>query len=205
MIINNNKKFIYMSIPKVASTTLHRFFNKSVEHSHVRWDAIEVKSENKEIDYNKFFSFTVVRNPWQRLYSCWKDKCFIDDKYLENAPFFKKHKYVSFDRFVSVVGEQIKENHWCDPHIRPMNKLLSGYKENLEIENIDYVGKIETLNCDIECVLKNLKVQCEFPNMVLNKGRGVSSNYADVYTKDIIERVGSIYEADIVKFGYSFA
>lgn len=204
MIINYEKKFIYLSLPKVASTSLHKFMKDEVENSFVEWDMMELKSKNKQIDFNNYFSFAFVRNPWNRMYSCWKDKCFIDDVFLENAPFFKQHKNISFEKFVGVVELQIKENPWCDPHIRPMNRLLDGHKGYLEINKIDYVGKVESLESDVTDVLNKLKIDKTFSNLVLNKSKNNKIKRSELLTSNLIDRISEIYEDDINLFNYSY-
>jgi len=204
MIVNHEKKFIYISIPKVGSTTLHRFLTNKIEGSLVEWDLIGLKSKNKQIDFNNYYSFAFVRNPWSRLYSCWKDKCFIDDKYLENAPFFKKHKNISFEKFVDVVESQIKENPWCDPHIRPMNILIEQNTGYLDINKIDFTGKLESLESDVNNVLSKLNIKQTFSNFVLNKSKEHKTTQSEAFTSNLVDRVSEIYGDDINSFNYSY-
>lgn len=204
MIVNHEQKFMYISVPKVASTTLHRFLKDRIKNSLVEWDLIGLKSQNKQIDFNNYYSFAFVRNPWDRLYSCWKDKCFIDDKYLENAPFFKKHKNISFEKFVDVVGSQVKENPWCDPHIRPMNVLIEQNTGYLEINKINFIGKLESLESDVNDILNKLKIDQTFSNLVLNKSKEHKTTKSEAFTSSLVDRVSKIYEEDINSFNYSY-
>lgn len=195
---------MYISIPKVASTTLHRFLTNNIDNSLVEWDLIGLKSKNKQIDFNTYYSFAFVRNPWDRLYSCWKDKCFIDDRYLENAPFFKKHKNISFKKFIDVVEAQVKENPWCDPHIRPMSTLIEQNTGYLDIIKINFIGKIESLESDVNDILSKLKINREFSNLVLNKSKEHKITQSEAFTSSLVDRVSKIYEDDINEFNYLY-
>ena len=83
-IISTKHKLIYYPVPKVASSTVKRFLaiSKAVEaHSEVddqfsyihtyTFPQVDIKGLKK---YNDFIIFTVVRNPVDRIVSCYRDK-----------------------------------------------------------------------------------------------------------------------------------
>ena len=69
--LSNQKKYIWFLIPKCGSNSIRNFLHKNSE--------IVSNEQFKEavrtgIDWENYFKFIIVRNPWDRLLSAWQDK-----------------------------------------------------------------------------------------------------------------------------------
>ena len=159
-------------------------------------------------NFNKYFKFSFVRNPYSRAYSHYK--------YLGYS------KVCTFNFFLTnVLAKRIKNNHFffisqTDYLYNSDNKLL-----------VDFVGKFENLKADIKEVIKrsNLKADAlPYVNKSKNEiKRGLSkaiknplilanlhldnkifSDYRDAYDEEAKLIVSELYKEDIKNFKYSF-
>jgi len=145
-----------------------------------------------EIMFEKMFKFTFVRNPYERFISGWshikKNKTFnnlIDDK-LEDIEYMILNRQILSD---------ISYNH----------VFLTQYQHILDknnINNMDFIGKIENLEDDLEIILNKIGIA----NIVHNKkyiNKGSYKFYKDYYTQSILDFVNEFFNDDFVNFGYT--
>lgn len=196
MIISQKHKFLYCSFPKVASTTLHDVFEK-------KFDCKKTFSvfDLKNIDFADYTIFTFTRNPWDRLVSCWSQKCFIDEKYLQNAKFFIKYKNIEFKDFVKVIEKEVTdEGMHYDKHITAQTTLLDAYKAE--------IGDVEILKCKLENITEDLNIILEklgaTSNFCPRKNKTKHKHYTEYYDEETKSIVAKKYAKDIEHFGYEF-
>ena len=213
-ILLEHYKAIYFYIPKVACSTLKKVCVDLLNMNHAEGDLVEevhllafpyVKKYKVADDYQDYFRFCFVRNPWSRLVSCYKDKIDYDQghvyeryensfiAYLKNMKMYSKD--MNFERFVEVVCEipdELAEGHFRSQH----RFILDDHDRKL----VDFIGKFEQLHLDFDKVTEKLGIQAELPHLRSRKDSG----YADYYTNRISKLVGRRYERDIDMFGYQF-
>lgn len=83
----------------------------------------------------------------------------------------------------------------CDRHLRLQSSLI-------DLNNINYLGRLETFDKDAANIFKELGIKDLEP-----KPRNVSvikQPYQEYYTKKLELMVGQIYNMDIKLFGYQF-
>jgi len=166
----------YFRVPKVASTSLLISFRK--KH--------EVK-EVKEYDSSDF-KFTFVRNPFDRLASCYRH--VIQKGALKNIQDDPKlHREMSFEKFIDVISEIELEN--MDIHFRPQYTFIP--------EKPDYVGKFENIQEDFKHICEKIGINVE----LLHENKTNKTIFRDYYTPKIIEKVLKLYEKDFELFNYS--
>jgi hypothetical protein len=140
------------------------------------------------IDY---FKFAFVRNPWDRLLSCWRNKV-VDSNYFKFSEELRA-RMQKFDRFVEYVeGLDLDQ---CDHHIRRQGRLI-------DINNIDFVGRFERFEEDLADVLKEIGI-----SDIAIARKNASENrlhYRQHYDDALMARVGELYKKDIKLFGYSY-
>jgi len=187
-------KTIFIHIPKTAGVSLVKsiFGDVTLEgHRSVSF----YKQVFGKI-YSDFFTFTIVRNPWDRLYSSYKflqkGGINIHDK---NA--FETHLsiYKDFEDFVlNGLNEKIISKI---THFIPQHEFICDKNGKIIV---DYVGKFENLNKLVDKINDILK--SEFKLEHHNKTN--KKDYKDIYTTEMIEKVHQIYQKDIDIFEYNF-
>ena len=190
----NKRKIIFIHIPKTAGVSLVKsiFGDVTLEgHRSVSFYKQVFRSR-----YSDFFTFTIVRNPWDRLYSSYKflqkGGINIHDK---NA--FETHLsiYKDFEDFVlNGLNEKIISKI---THFIPQHEFICDKNGKIIV---DYVGKFENLNKLVDKINDILK--SEFKLEHYNKTN--KKDYKDIYTTEMIVKVHQIYQKDIDIFEYSF-
>ena len=187
-------KTIFIHIPKTAGISLVRsIFGDVTLEGHRSVSFYKQVFKNK---YSDFFTFTIVRNPWDRLYSAYKflqkGGINIHDK---NA--FETHlsTYKDFEDFVlNGLNEKII---WEIMHFIPQHEFVCDKNGQIIV---DYVGRFENLNKLVDKINDILK--SEFKLEHYNKTN--KKDYKDIYTTEMIMKVHQIYQKDIDIFEYNF-
>ena len=190
----NKKKIIFVHIPKTAGISLMKsIFGDVTLESHRSVSFYKQVFGNR---YSEFFTFTIVRNPWDRLYSAYKflqkGGINIHDK---NA--FETHlsTYKDFEDFVlKGLNEKII---WEIMHLIPQYEFVCDKNGRIIV---DYVGRFESLQEDIASLSKKINLEVVMDHHNYNKKK----DYREAYTKEMIEKVHHIYQKDIDVFEYSF-
>jgi hypothetical protein len=208
---------IYLWIPKVACSSFKTAFAQllglSVEKAHgdphrIRFPSPVRNERLQRFFYPGFFRFGFVRNPWDRLVSCYRDKiknevggythfslrpgvanCLARyDAFVADMP---------FDAFVAAVASIPDDD--ADEHFRAQHTFLTNRKGEVVA---DFVGRYERLADDFEVVRKKTGLPAvELPR--LQAARTVAK-YAAYYTPKTRDIVAERFRRDIELFGYEF-
>lgn len=199
MPISNSLKLIFVHIPKNAGTAITnsktaKFFMGG-HHS-----AKEIKSQYPR-EWNEYFKFAVVRNPWDRVVSNY-EYARMESSYWHSsdsskpyATHFDYHtlKDKSFEECVNMLYENrssLKHQGWAPQYV-----WISDNEKNVLVDKVFYH---ETLDTDEE--FNKLIPDLEKVNLSSRK----SNNYKDYYTEDLIRKVSEIYEYDINLFKFKY-
>ena len=141
-------------------------------------------------EYFEHFSFTFVRNPYARLISGWTDKV------INQAPGGGlkrvRENLRDFDQFVAWLVDQDPTS--INIHFRPQSFLIPN--------QVDFVGRTETLSNDLRAVLLRLS---------LPAGRKIPKKNASgpppLSIRDVTPRtrysIDQLYRLDFERFGYA--
>ncbi|NET30794.1 MAG: sulfotransferase family protein [Cyanothece sp. SIO1E1] len=217
-ILLDKQKAIYLPIPKVACS--------SIKKAIADWQNIKVdivsdagiplihEAQFKYLDVAKFsrrktyWKFCFVRNPWDRLVSCYKEKIkkdpnfhgktnsFIDGVHKGLLRYGVFEAGMSFDAFVDAVVAI--PDHDSDSHLRSQVTFITDEGGDLLA---DFVGRFENLRADFAYVREKLKAE-DLQLTHINQTK--KSSYQEFYTDLTREKVFKRYENDIHTFGYKF-
>ena len=173
---------LFVHIPKTAGSSISKILNeKNLDNWKREWprhhDPYSYLKEANLID-GSVFSFAVVRNPYTRTYSCYK-------QYNKT-----NQTNISFSEYLN----NIKQGK-----ISPISPLLhipqSFYVIDQDIIQVDRIYKFENL--------KELEEELEWTLGFYNVGNYVVESYIEDYTDDAIEMVQNFYSSDFINFAYS--
>lgn len=185
---------IFVHIPKTAGVSLLRAIYGDVTltgHRTYHFNSLILNSQESH-----YFSFSFVRNPYDRLYSTYmflqkggmnKYDVAVFENYLS--------MYKSFEDFVMNGLSQNLINKII--HLMPQYQYICGSKGEILV---DFVGRFENLEHDVASLSKKLNMKINLPHYNYNKKK----NYRQVYTKEMESRVYQFYQKDIDIFGYVF-
>jgi len=187
-------KTIFIHIPKTAGISLVKsIFGDVTLESHRFVSFYKQVFGNR---YSDFFTFTIVRNPWDRLYSSYKflekGGINIHDK---NAFETYLSTYKDFEDFVlKGLNEKII---WEIMHLIPQYEFVCNKNGKIIV---DYVGRFENMNKSLDEINDILKSDFKLEH----HNKTDKKDYKDIYTTEMIEKVHQIYQKDIDIFEYSF-
>lgn len=178
-------KFIWYRTAKCGTRSILKIFenNKNI----VSEDNIKLK-----LHWEQYFKFAIVRNPWDRLLSAWKDKVQKQWTILPDAPYrlnaYKKYKDKSFSYFVKNVDPSIDRHTMC------LSNLI-------DLKNINYIGRFENLQQDFNIVCDKIGIpQQQLPHVNKTKHK----HYTEYYDDESRQIVAEKYARDIEYFNYEF-
>ena len=138
------------------------------------------------IRFRRYFKFSFVRNPYDRLVS----------EYIFDKKWNKKTKNMAFKEFLIYLAEQLKSQH-IFAHYRPQTDFI--YYDSNELL-VDFVGRFENLIYDWEQVRK--KSNADLPELPhINKGDHL--HYMEYFDVDTIAMTNELYAVDFKQLGYS--
>ena len=217
-ILSHDHRFLFLHIAKTGgrsvNLTLARHcprlarFNTKKLNPEVdvlgRRPGLEIRQHMTDSEWNDYFKFAFVRNPWDRAVSMYRhirsaEEMRSDGKlrYLEEITrrLNIDSQSLTFGTFVkAVLRDRIFDNyHW--------DKQILSLTDNAGKQMFDFVGRFENLQTDFDTICRRIG----FPLARLphhNKTR--RKHYAEYYTDETREIVASIYRDDIDTFGYQF-
>lgn len=214
--VSNKRRYCYCRIPKCANSTIVNSLayydpemtfdptdqrGKYVKEQTSR--LLSAKSLTVSSFTGKYFLFTFVRNPYSRVLSAYLDKIAVLEKkaYATNRQviiaYSRSGQDLTFETFVSYL-----ENGglYLDPHWAPQTSMLP-----VGVKKIDFVGRVENLDKDLEYVVKYLFGENIYQGPVTREvDRTDSSNkLLKYYDTEIADRVYSLYKSDFDSFLYS--
>jgi chondroitin 4-sulfotransferase 11 len=185
---------LFIHVPKAAGRSVVRglYDVRSVEHASAQW------YQSLDADkYHRYFSFTIVRNPWDRLSSAYsylrQDGAATN---LDDSAWGERMRsYASLDEFVCTwLTTSTAMEHIL---FTPQHLFVCNDSDELDL---DFVGRFETLEEDYKHIAMHVKGAGPLPH--LNKSR--SAAYPALYSDASRKIVAEVYKRDIEIFGYEF-
>lgn len=206
--VDHRRKFVYIAIPKVACTSIKEtlFFSEnsaSVEynnymkiHKELSSNSVHNLSNNEKV----FFKFAFVRNPFDRLISCYldkvikpkqhNDKYYFDTRYsrllLKSLSGISLKPSMSFPDFVKCVS---RTPDWlADGHFRSQHHFFQS-----QPIKPDFIGKFESINEDWQILIK----KNGFPKLT-HRNATRTHNLVDwYYDKKVLDMAYKRYACDV--------
>ncbi|MCE5318656.1 MAG: sulfotransferase family protein [Parachlamydia sp.] len=174
--------FVWFRCAKVGTRTIYNILSTQ---------AVLVKNQSRiafdPIRYKKSFKFAFVRNPWDRMVSCYFNKVVT-----QCHPNFALCFGRSFEEFVYYINSCDLAK--SDIHIRLQTELIP-------IEHVDFIGRMESFSEDLGYVLNKLGIRYR---TIPRKNRSSHEHYSKYYNNITRKIIADKYKADIKAFDYRF-
>lgn len=207
-------KLIYIEVPKAGCTTMKSFLARTVNGIDLE-NPLDYHERRKsgllapsDIGFQQFEAllhepelliFTVVRNPFARLRSCYLDKfASLDIGDPKNAWLArqivgrprKQERILSFERFVEQACSTAATTR--NPHWMPMSRIVPSVHPIM-------VVKLESLTDGIRPILDRLGCT----ENILQRPLNTTKPFGSVeWTGPMLQRVKEAYADDFLRFGY---
>lgn len=205
---------VFLHISKTAGQSVrqalarHRFILSDVKQGRLGWKddfsyqrfatrgfARVIRDEIGADAWERCFTFTFVRNPWDRAVSAWR--------YLDRPG--DHGEGLSFPEFLErVVGETKRydpDDHARNKffwHVEPQAPQLLDEEGRLLV---DFVGRTENLQADFDHACREIGIPTVVLPRVNTTERGDYRSYYDAATRSL---VADYYADDAARFGYTF-
>ena len=150
-------------------------------------------------DYEKYFKFTFVRNPWVRLYSLYN---YVKNNEWDFNPYIKNNNFNQWINLLKKHNGTLKM--WNLLGYAPDNNPSQINFLN-PIEKLDFIGKTENFESDFKYVMKQIGINSSKVNFEekINNVKKTKSIW-EVYSKKSKEIVKTLCKKDIDIWGYEF-
>ncbi len=213
--VNDHKRLVYISIPKVACTSLKiALFSRELENRDNKNEYMGIHRLATEYCHHqlpagcrKYFKFAFVRNPFDRLVSCYADKARTAVQHNGKYYFSSKYNHVlirklygnsfsqdmAFEDFIRLVHRI--PDCLSDAHFKSQYSVL--YRKGKPVT--DFVGHFENLASDWDKIAQRF----DLPPLQ-QKNIADRSYWKDYYSSSgTVKLVADRYKNDIDHFGYN--
>jgi len=179
--------FEFIHINKTGGSSVEKALNMPLEHK----TALEKIEEIGYDVWNRRLTFTVIRNPWDKVVSHYHYRVKTNQTSLSK-------KSIGFREWLQRAYRDRDPFYYDDPKMfMPQMDWLSDSDGNLLV---DEIIRFEHLNQEFSVVMKKLGKRVNLPHVKSSK-RG---NYKSYYDDDAVQIVQNCFEKDIDFFGYTF-
>ena len=142
----------------------------------------EIKNLISDKIYQKYFKFTFIRNPWDKIVSEyeWAYYSLEFDDYI--------------NRVLYVVQNRIRLDT-KNTHLRPQIEFINN--------DLDFIGRFENFSNDVEKVSSLIGVNLDIKKLPHTK-KSDRDNYKTYYNENTKNIIQNVYKEDIKQFGYEF-
>lgn len=186
---------IFVHIPKAAgiSVGFSLYGRKTGDHRTL----LDYKLCFGRKEYESFFKFTFVRNPWDRLLSAYM---YLKQGGRNEMDYKWSVEHLSaYDDFDTFVKEWVSEdNIHSGLHFRPQNEFVCSRQGAVEV---DFVGYYERINEDYD-IIRNKIGRGE--ELAVKNKTSRKRDFRQYYSDKACEIVEKVYDEDIQLFGYTF-
>jgi len=214
MIINTNKKFLHIAIPRTATTCLNIALGNLHHPEPKKHHCTLEEALSCHPEAINFYKFTFVRNPFDRLVSTYFEFRKNRGRKYSGEITYTKDLLSEFD-----ISSSDKENfkNFCrnlntsswrkDLFFKPQFDYINISGEN----KMDYIGKFENLDKDWGYIRSKIDMQeVSLQKNVPREPRGFFRGsehppYQEMYSSKEIKVVEELYSKDLEYFNYSFS
>lgn len=191
-IFTEEPKFIFIHIPKTAGCSIQKWLHSSrlpQINTSINWDGNTIANKHRTAieykkmrnDYDSFFKFAFVRNPYDRIVSFYNYAKY----YCKNNETFEKYIF------------RLKNtNGWA---LKSQSEYINNEKGN---QIIDFVGKFENLYDDLNIISKHINIK--LPKTMFHENASKHKHYREIYTEETKSVIDTAFAIDIKKFDYKF-
>lgn len=179
--------FVFIHINKTGGSSVEKALKLNFEHK----TALEKIAELGRARWDKRFSFTFVRNPWEKVVSHYHYRVKTDQTNLASGR-------IGFGEWVKLTYGGRHPSYYDHPKMfMPQLDWISDADGRILV---DFVGRFERLEEDFKEICQRLGARAELPHLK-SSGHG---GYRQYYDEDTARIVAEWFRRDVDRFGYEF-
>lgn len=188
---SDSHQYIYYRVPKTATRSVLKYLEDTskIDFGHrVKLDGYNV-TYNEE--WNSYFKFAFVRNPFDRLLSCFLDKTKKVIGTEWEIKRYVEYKDYSFEAFID---DLTPENISLDGHTQEQYVMIN-------LDQINFIGRFENFEHDFKYVINKLNLQTR---NIEHFNSTKHEHYTKYYNEKMRTKVEALYARDLELFEYEY-
>ena len=182
MIYSDSHKFMFYHIPKTAGTSMYSVFKQYGVSAHVNefhWTRVRshtaVEHTWDKYKGNEYFSFAVVRNPYDRMFSLYN--------------FLKRRRIIkeTLEEFINKMDRE------------PSQFKLLNYNG---VVPLSFVGKFENLEEDFNFIADKIKIKERYKDLPKLFKAVNNGNYKEQINNELKAIIDEKHHDDFINFNY---
>jgi len=185
--ISHQHKFLFIHVPRTGGSSIeYQFDYKEGQEKNKHWNLNSWKNHLNSEDFESYFKFTFVRNPWDILIS----------KYVCN--------WYSLKNQGGEIGYQIGKSlkYFLDHYQPAEHERGDGLLDYFDPKQMDFIARFENRNKDLEYISNKIGFNIDANTKRRHHRR--KKHYTEYYDDETREIVAKRYAKDIDYFGYRF-
>lgn len=208
MMIDKERRFIFIHIPKAGGTSVETFFVPNMKdrkknvygnsplqvdnQAHLKFYHLQI--QYPRLNFDEYFKFSIVRNPWDKVVSSFFHSKRKIRKDLRKFLGFGMSEDFTFNEFVEKI-QNLEKKH---PHYDEQWSFLIDKKEKFRM---DYIARMENMQKDFDIICDKIGI----PRQQLpHSNKAKRKHYTEYYDDETRSIVAEKYAKDIEYFGYEF-
>jgi len=200
MIINREKKYIFIHIPRTSGTNLYsclsgdKYDESGMGHVFAR----RIKEMHPE-EFKSFYKFVIVRNDYTRLHSWWFNRRFLHKSVEVDFPtWLLRHPAKPRD----IHRNWDARNRWRTQSQR--TSQLEWFTDNRGHIIVDHVIRFENLKSELKKLGKIIGEDfSKMPRHGINNPEDNKNKFdKNIYTPEMIEFIKKVHRRSLKRFGY---
>lgn len=180
-------KFVFIHINKTGGSSVEKALNIPFEHK----TALEKIEEIGQGNWSSKLTFTVIRNPWDKVVSHYHYRVQTNQTNLRDKP-------IAFKKWVQRTYGNQDPFYYDNPKMfMPQIDWISDKTGNILV---DKIVRFENLDNEFIEVMKILGKNVTLPHVKSSKRR----KYVDYYDEETVTIIQNWFRQDIKHFGYEF-
>jgi hypothetical protein len=181
------RNFTFIHINKNGGSSIEKALGLRPEHK----TALEKREELGAAAWERRFTFTIVRNPWDRVVSQYHYRMRVGKNDLAS-------RKVAFGDWVRLVFRELDPRYRNEPlmFVPQWDWTVDGGGKPL----LDFVGRFENLEGDFAHICSRIGRNVELPHVNPTR-RGPYREYYDPETEELVRNA---FAVDLERFDYSF-
>lgn len=195
----DDNQCIFVHVPKTAGMSISRALFGNLSGGHATLADYQIIFGEQE--FNRYFKFSFVRNPWDRIFSAYN---FLVKGGATEYDRLWAHNIEKYGTFQDFVKHGLRTPEVSNKlHFLPQSHFLTvPHREN---SRVDFLGFFENIKDDFDYIRNKLNLNdiAELKHVNATPG-SEKKDFRDYYDNDTKKIVQEIYSDDIKRFGYSF-
>jgi hypothetical protein len=190
MFFSKSKQIIFVAIPKTGTRSVRELFKSSLDGGMIRGHIRNVPKQ-----YQSFYKFTTIRDPYTRTVSAYVSTMF-KPRYRKRLG-INNSNYISFNKYLDLIKKYPLEKYiWSRSQIGYLSKT-----------KFDKIIKMENLSNELLNIKRmfNVRDGKPIPNQNITADKfpeRVKDHFSEFYDEKSLKKVNDMYVTDFEATGY---